>query len=147
MPARRAHALNLARVVAGGLTVAQEGPAVVKVAVAVDVGCTAVRMVTVGSFRGSAAAKVDDRIVGIFRGAEVLTHPALLTQLNGFVCVAVGIGYGAAAAGGSGGEGGIFAIDSANRAYRETKAQQTAKDEGDTVKRAVNGAMAQMENN
>ena len=41
----------------------------------------------------------------------------------------------------------IIAIDGANRAYRETKAQQTAKDEGDTVKRAVNGAMAQMENN
>ena len=42
----------------------------------------------------------------------------------------------------------IIAIDSANRAYRETKAQQQKKQIGDdAVSRAVNGAMAQMEKN
>ncbi|SFU65683.1 SseB family protein [Butyrivibrio sp. M55] len=42
----------------------------------------------------------------------------------------------------------IIAIDSANRAYRETKAQQNRRaDDDNAVKRAVNGAMAHMENN
>jgi len=41
----------------------------------------------------------------------------------------------------------ILAIDSANRAYIATKKQQGKKSDEDVIKKAVNGAMAQVENN